>query len=178
MMLGGDELSMTQSGNNNAYCQDNALSWLNWSLDKRQADFLSFVRNAIALRNSHQALRPFRYVESEIPVPHEPGIVSWRDADGSELMPGPWGRQEPRVLMLTIEPTDHPTNERQETLLVLFNASNEDAKFRIPRIGKHRRTEWSVALDTSSSDGLSNAVLRGGRETLIPSCSLMVAVSR
>jgi len=178
MLLGGDELSKSQLGNNNAYCQDNETTWLDWTLDEREAAFLEFVRHAIALRNAHPALRPLRYVESEIPVPHEPGVVSWRDADGTELMPGTWSRQEPRVLMLTVEASRDLPPDQSETLLIMFNASNDDTRFRVPRLGRRRRTDWHVVLDTADIEGCSDAVLAGGRDTIVSGCSILVAVAR
>jgi glycogen operon protein len=178
MMLGGDELSQTQLGNNNAYCQDNEITWLNWTMDDREAEFLAFVRNLIALRNTFPSLRPLRYVESESPVPHQPGIVSWHDADGSEMMPGTWGRQDPRVLQLTIEPPEELPDEHSETLLIIFNASNEKTRFRIPKLGRRRKTEWHVILDTTQGDGTSNAVIGGSKEVDIPACCIVVATAR
>ncbi len=178
MLLGGDELCQTQLGNNNAYCQDNEITWLDWSLNEREQEFLEYARHVISLRTSYQALRPFRYIESESPVPHQPGIVSWRDADGSEMMPGPWGRQEPRVLMLISEPDPVLPEDDGDTLLIVINASNDSCTFRIPKIGKRRRTEWRVVLDTSQGDGTSVAILRGGKDVDVPGCSLMMASAR
>jgi glycogen operon protein len=178
MMLGGDELCMTQEGNNNAYCQDNPITWLDWTLNDREREFLEFTRHLIGMRNAHAALRPLRYVESEIPVPHEPGVVNWRDADGSELMPGTWGRQQPRVLMLTIEPSPDLPRDQRETLLLLFNASEDDVPFRIPNLGEQPRTEWQVVLDTSRGDGLSDAMLTSEEHKTVPQCSLLVATAQ
>jgi isoamylase len=178
MMLGGDELSMTQDGNNNAYCQDNEITWLDWSLDDRERRFLEYVRHLIAVRNAHPALRPLRYVESESPEPHEPGIVSWRDADGTELMPGPWGRQQPRVLMLTIEPAPYLPQDQWETVLIMINASNDDTLFHLPKLGKRRKTEWTVVLDTAREDGRSNEVHIGGKNLRVTGCSMLMATAR
>jgi glycogen operon protein len=178
MMLGGDELCQTQQGNNNAYCQDNEITWFDWSLDDREREFLDYVRHLIALRNEYPALRPLRYIESEIPVPHEPGFVGWRDADGSELMPATWGRQDPRVLMLTIDPPPGPSGHAGESLLMLFNATNDQHVFRIPKVGKRRRTDWRVVLDTSQGNGISNVVLPGGKDAEIPGCAMLMAAAR
>src|SRR5205085_99701 len=101
---------------------------------------------------------------------------NWRDADGSEMMPGTWGRQEPRVLMLTIEPARERADEGQETLLILFNASNDAHPFRIPKIGKRRSTHWQVVLDTSEASGRSEVLLAGGKDAAIPGCSILMAV--
>jgi glycogen operon protein len=178
MMLGGDELCQTQLGNNNAYCQDNEITWFDWELDDREREFLEFVRRLIALRTSFPALRPRHYVESESPVPHAPGLVSWRDADGSELTPGAWGRQEPRLLMLTIEPAPSPSGEPVDSLLIVFNATNDGRKFHIPKLGKRRRTDWRVVLDTSQGNGASDAVVSGGKDVEIPGCAILVAAVR
>lgn len=168
MLLGGDELCQTQQGNNNAYCQDNETTWLDWSLDEREREFLDYVRHLIAVRNDYPALRPLHYVETESPVPHQPGVVSWRDADGSEMMPGTWGRQEPRVLMLVIEPPEAPAVGNHQTLLLMFNGTNDARTFHIPKIGKRRRTDWQVILDTSIGSGRSEVVLTGERDAEIP----------
>jgi glycogen operon protein len=178
MILGGDELCQTQEGNNNAYCQDNEITWSDWLLDDREREFLDYVRYVISVRNAHPTLRPIRYVESESPVPHKPGIVSWRDADGSELMPGTWSRQEPRVLLLTIEPATDLTGDAGETLLLLFNGSNDPRTFHIPKIGKRRKTDWHVVLDTSNGNGQSDQVLAGGKDADIPGCAIVVAMAR
>jgi isoamylase len=177
MMLGGDELCQTQEGNNNAYCQDNPISWLDWSLDEREREFLEFVRHLIFMRNTYACLRPRRYVESESPAPHEPGVVSWHDADGTELMPGPWNRQAPRVLMLTIEPQPHTPPQSWDTLLILFNASEVDANFKVPRLPHRRKTDWIVVMDTSWGDGKSDATMQSGESVKIRGCSIVVATA-
>src|SRR5207253_7092050 len=69
MILGGDEFLRTQQGNNNAWCQDNDVSWLNWEMQESHADFLRFAREVIALRKAHSALRRRSFVR--------PGDVTW-----------------------------------------------------------------------------------------------------
>lgn len=178
MLLGGDELCHTQQGNNNAYAQDNEISWLNWQLDERECNFLDFVRHVLSLRNGHPVLRPVRYADSESPVPHEPGIVSWHDADGSEMMPAAWGRQEPRVIMITIQPDPSLPEDEPDSLLIIFNASNDDRAFLIPKLEKHRQTAWTVVLDTSAVDGKSETILTGGQSAQITGCSIVMASTR
>lgn len=178
MLLGGDELCQTQEGNNNAYPQDNEISWLNWSLDDRQSEFLEFVQHLVSLRNAHPALRPVRYADSESPVPHEPGIMSWHDADGSEMMPASWGRQEPRIVMITIQPDDSLPEDETDSLLIIFNASNDDHQFAIPKMDKKRRTDWHVVLDTFEATGRSETILGGGTSANIHACSIIMATTR
>ena len=179
MMLGGDELCQTQEGNNNAYCQDNTISWLDWALNGREQEFLAFTRHLISIRNTFASLRPSKYAESEIPaVPHEPGMVSWHDADGSELMPGAWSRQAPRVLMLTIEPNPRMSKDGKNTLLMLINASENEMTYKVPKLPHRRRCEWTAVLDTARSDGKTNAIMRSGEEVGVQRCSILVAVAR
>ncbi len=178
MLFGGDELCQTQHGNNNAYAQDNETTWFDWSLDDRQSEFLEFVQYLISLRNAHPALRPVRYADSESPVPHEPGIVSWHDADGSEMMPAAWGRQEPRRVMFTIEPDPALPDDEPDSLLVVVNASDEAAQFAIPKLEKRRHTDWQVLLDTAKGNGRSAATLTGGAQHGIEACSILLAMAR
>ncbi|MCA9859669.1 MAG: hypothetical protein KC438_08100, partial [Thermomicrobiales bacterium] len=177
MMLGGDELSNTQEGNNNAYCQDNEIGWLQWELDERAQEFLAFVRHILSIRNSHPALRPVRYVESEHPALHEPGMVTWKDADGSELLPGEWAREDPRLLMVTIDPAPTLTAQERSAVLIMINASNDDAEFHVPKLARNGSTAWTVELDTDQVSGISSVVLHGGRTVTIPSCSILMATA-
>lgn len=177
MLLGGDELSKTQRGNNNAYAQDNETSWLDWDLDARERDFLDFVRRCVGLRRTYAALRPERYVESERTGPHEPGIADWHDADGSDLQPSTWGRQQPRVLTLTIYPSSAADRSESAVVLVLFNASENDATFRVPVLRQRRRTEWTVVLDTQQPRGESSSVLVSGTDVMIPAGSISIGIA-
>src|SRR6202040_2608378 len=82
MLLGGDEFLRTQQGNNNAWCQDNELSWVDWSLAIKNADFLRFVREMIALRKRHPILRRRRFLDGASAVwhgvePFRPDFSSW-----------------------------------------------------------------------------------------------------
>lgn len=122
MLLGGDELSRTQSGNNNAYCQDNETSWYNWDLDERQERFLDFVRRLIHLRKSRPSLRRATYLTGEM------GDGGFRDAvwlspDGAEMRHGDWSRAQAFCLLLTTE---------EDRLLLLLNASGKLVQFRLP----------------------------------------------
>ena len=93
-------------------------------------------------------------------------------------MPGTWGRQEPRVLMLTIEPARSDSDGTQDTLLIMFNGSDDPRTFHFPKIGKRRKTDWHMVLDTSKGNGRSEEVLIGGKDAEIPGCAILMAAAR
>ncbi len=80
--------------------------------------------------------------------------------------------------MLTIEPASYMPGDQWKTLLILFNASDDEARFRVPKIGKRRKTEWQVVLDTSREDGKSAARLVGGTDALVAGCSILVGAAQ
>src|SRR6202012_912459 len=90
MLLAGDEFGRTQSGNNNAYCQDNEISWIDWNLDNAAQDLIKFTQSLIAIRNKYPVLRRTRFLTGELN--EELGIrdVTWINANGSEMQEANW----------------------------------------------------------------------------------------
>jgi glycogen operon protein len=127
MLLGGDELSRTQQGNNNAYCQDNALSWYHWTLDHRQRAFLEFVRDVIAFRKAHPTFRRRTFLTGT-PTPEGHKDVVWLHPEGREMTQEDWTAPRPRALGMLLHGgliADTDARGRRvtdDTLLVLFNA--------------------------------------------------------
>jgi glycogen operon protein len=137
MLCGGDEIGRTQQGNNNAYCQDNELSWLDWTLDQDRLDLLAFTRDLIALRRRHRALRRRFF----------PDRVSWLQPDGTEMTEEDWNTPHTRCLGLWL-PGD--AMEEADALLLLLNASETPVPFVLPaRPG----SAWEPLLDTCATDG-------------------------
>jgi len=143
MLLGGDEVGRTQHGNNNAYCQDNEISWYDWgSVDK---DLLSFVKEAIALRRENHALRPREYLRG--PEGGVAQLVLYRP-DGKEMEPSDWQDPNARALCVAldgrhIEDVDGET--ASERFALLLNAHYGPVRFTIPP----GRAKWEVALSTA-----------------------------
>jgi isoamylase len=131
MLLAGDELGRSQRGNNNAYCQDNAISWIDWANVDEQR--LEFVRRLIALRRQHPALRQDRWLG---PHPHEGGgrPVHWRRPDGAPMDVHDWHDRRERALMVEL-------GEPDDALLLLFNPEPTAAWFRLVAEGP-----WTPAL--------------------------------
>ncbi|MDR7554301.1 MAG: glycogen debranching protein GlgX [Armatimonadota bacterium] len=127
MLLGGDELSRTQRGNNNAYCQDNPVSWYHWTLDHRQRAFLEFVRAAVAFRKGHPTFRRRTFLTGA-PTPGGYPDVLWVHPDGRTMTPDDWAAPGLRALGMLlpgggIADTDaRGRRVTDATVLVLFNA--------------------------------------------------------
>ncbi len=134
MMLAGDEFLRTQGGNNNAWCQDNTVSWVDWSLAGKNADFLRFVRELIALRKRHPALRRRHFFRG--------GDVVWHGTKPNRPDFGPSGR----VLALTLDGRQ-TGREPDRDFYVALNAWGEPLPFTVPPSPQGRR--WRRVIDTA-----------------------------
>ena len=139
MILAGDEVLRSQGGNNNAYCQDNALSWFDWALTEHNRDMLRFVRELIALRRRHPCLTANRFFTGA-PVPgRELPDISWH---GIRLEEQPWQEAPGRLLRFTMAGLE----PGEEDLHAILNMSDQAAEVALPAIPSRR---WHLALDTS-----------------------------
>lgn len=149
MVLGGDEIGRTQSGNNNAYCQDNEVSWFNWNLSQDEKNMLEFTRRMIHFRKEHPALRRRHFFQGKSLLGFGKDI-SWLQPDGSEMDDSRWKSPELQTIGMLLSGADiDEFNENgvrmaDETLLVLFNASPNPIPFSLPRSGK----KWKLVSDT------------------------------
>ncbi|MBV8080813.1 MAG: glycogen debranching protein GlgX [Actinobacteria bacterium] len=152
MLLGGDEHGRSQGGNNNAYCQDNEISWIDWGLDEERADLLHFTQRLIALRRAHPVFRRTRFLEGETEPTTLPDVW-WFRPDGRKMTRRDWeGAVGPRLGVFlngselgTRTPHGEPVLD--DSFLVLFNADGETVDFTLPprRFGLH----WVLELSTS-----------------------------
>jgi glycogen operon protein len=138
MLLAGDERLNSQQGNNNSYCQNNSLSWLDWTADALRDDMLRFVRHCIALRKRHPSLMRRRFLTGE-PV-DERGLpdIRWYGTDGGTP---DWHDDQARVLAFTLAAVE----PNEADLHVILNMSAEALEMRLPPL-RHRT--WRLALDT------------------------------
>jgi glycogen operon protein len=149
MLVAGDELGRTQQGNNNAYCQDNALSWLDW--ETADPALLAFVQKLIKLRNAHPLFRRRTYFRGQAVRQAEMKDISWLEPDGTEMSPEHWARSSARALGVLI--SGHGLTERDELgrpvedddLLLLLNAHDDSVAFSLPGAEGER---WDALLDT------------------------------
>ena len=151
MLLAGDERSRTQLGNNNAYCQDNEISWIDWSLDDRRERLLEFTHRIIRLRREHPVFRRpsfFAGVGKRDDLPD----VYWFRPDGRKMTRRDFDSAAPRlgVFLNGSELTERTPQAEEvvdDSFLIIFNAHHDPAVFTLPprRFGAH----WTVELSTS-----------------------------
>ncbi len=153
MLLGGDERGRSQRGNNNAYCQDNELSWYDWRPDAEPAALLKFTRQLIALRKAHPVLGRRKFFEGIFLPGADIKDLTWFNPDGTEIVDEQWQDPQARALGMRLagDAIDElaPGGERiaGDTLLVLLNASHAEVPFVLPAAGGESRC-WEVVLDT------------------------------
>jgi isoamylase len=159
MILGGDELSRTQSGNNNAYCQDNELSWSDWNLDERRSEFLDFVTRIVMLRREHPVFGRRRYVRADTLTPEGLKEIIWLTPHASEMTESDWQQGFARCLGVylaggAIERRGHRGQLiKDSNFLLLFNAHHEMIPFRIaPELASKI---WCTVLDTAEDDAFA-----------------------
>ena len=168
MLCGGDEIGRTQEGNNNAYCQDNDISWFDWKLDHTQRHLLEFTQRLIAFRKRHPVLRRRRFFQGRRIRGSQVKDISWLKQDGKEMTDDDWNAGYSKSLALRLAgDAMAETDEKgraivDDTLLILINAHHAPLAFTLPA---HRReVRWQPILDTSVSAGSEKLVtnLKGG----------------
>jgi glycogen operon protein len=157
MLLAGDEIGRTQHGNNNAYCQDNELGWIDWSKLEDNRDLLAFVRRLIKLRADHPVFRRSTFFLGDLVDDSDVKDVVWLTPDGREMNDGEWNRSHNRCLGVRYAATaemDRLTYTRRldsHSFLLLMNAGEEPINFKLPIVPFDKRWHW--ILDTAASDG-------------------------
>jgi len=153
MLLGGDEFGRTQGGNNNAWCQDNELSWFHWDWEEWQHEQLDFTRRLIELRRDHPVFRRSAFLEGRGSVGADLPDVWWMRPDGRRMTQRDWRRGDARAIGVFLNgdeiPTRTPEGERvvDDSFLLLLNGHYEAIEFKLPtrRFG----TRWRVVLSTA-----------------------------
>ncbi|MFD4631599.1 glycogen debranching protein GlgX [Streptomyces sp. NPDC058284] len=181
MLAHGDELGRTQRGNNNAYCQDNELSWVDWDLDDEQRELIGFTRRAIGLRAAHPVLRRRRFFRGERPAQAGrplPDLV-WLRPDAHEMADDDWGRADAHAVGVFLngdaiaEPDSQGRPVVDDSFLLLLNSCGDPVVFRLPGAAYGER--WETRLDTTDPQGLSDeAEHKAGGEVTVAPHSLLV----
>lgn len=159
MICGGDEVARTQQGNNNAYCQDNEISWTNWHLDKGRKELLAFVSKLIHLRLDHPVLHRRRFFTGREPGDDSNTIpqVEWFDHTGSIMDMDDWQNTHAFSMMIYLNGSDIPEVDWygnrmvDNDFILIFNAHYEPIMFTLPdeRYGR----KWQLVVDTHNPDG-------------------------
>ncbi|HEU4490066.1 MAG TPA: glycogen debranching protein GlgX [Jiangellales bacterium] len=175
MILHGDELGRTQGGNNNVYCQDNEISWVDWS--RVDGDLLAFTRSVAALRAEHPVFRQRKFFDG---LPDESGLpdIAWLRPDGTPMTKDDWDTGFARSLMVFLngdairEPNRRGGPVVDDSFLMLFNAGDEVLTFQLPRtkLGE----AWQPVLDTDDTDVARRRPLRARRKVRVEPRALLV----
>ncbi|PYJ13679.1 MAG: glycogen debranching enzyme GlgX [Verrucomicrobia bacterium] len=156
MLLGGDEWGRTQKGNNNAYCQDNEISWFDWRHDEKHKQFLNFARKLIWFREAHPVFRRPKFFQGRRIRGSEIRDVMWFNSGGSEMSDEEWASPFVRCvgMLLSGDTVDVVNFEgepiRDDTFLLLMNAHYEAIPFVLPG---QENLEWQLILDTMDPNG-------------------------
>ena len=154
MLLAGDEFARTQQGNNNAYCQDNEISWLHWNHDDREQRLIRFVQKLTGLRQKYPILRRTRFLAGEFDERLGVKDVAWINATGEEMAPEHWTDGNVRCFGMLLDgraqPTGIPRRGHEATLLIVFNPWRDVVKFKLPPA--NGGSAWRLLADTNTPD--------------------------
>ena len=160
MICGGDEVARTQQGNNNAYCQDNEISWTNWEMDDSRQELLDFVSKMIHLRLEHPVLHRRRFFTGRDAEDDGSGRipqVEWFDHDGSIMDMDDWQNTHAFTVMIFLNGADIPEVDWygnrmvDNDFILIFNAHYEPIMFTLP--DERYGTKWQLVVDTHNPEG-------------------------
>ena len=176
MLSGGDELGRTQGGNNNAYCQDNEVSWFDW--DNLDPSLLIFVRGLVRFRRDHPAFRRRRFFQGRPIRGNELSDIGWFRPDGAEMSDNDWRVGFAKSLGVFLngdaipDPGPHNQPIRDDSFYLLCNAHAAVLDFTLP--GARWGTGWTEALTTAAEGPPSRVLLKAGEQVQVPGRALIV----
>ena len=175
MLLAGDEICHTQNGNNNAYCQDNHLSWLHWDLNAEQKEMLAFVQRSIELVNTEPVFQRRRFFHGQGIQGGEAPDIAWLDTSGNEMSEEDWKTSFVRSFGVelygqSVDVDEHGEVIHGDTLLLLFNADvATHVDFTLPALENGQ--SYELIFDTAIKDEGVPHPLPGPKYQLTP-CSM------
>ena len=170
MLLAGDELSQTQQGNNNTYCQDNERTWLHWDLTEEQQDFGNFVRAVMQLRRTHPVFQRRKFFQDRAIHGVDVHDIAWFECSGQEMSEEAWNSGYVRCLGVQLagdligDMDERGEPVRDDTILLLLNAHYEAIPFTLP--ARREGQEWERLLDTADPHGEPARCLGGEQYVL------------
>ena len=168
MLQAGDELGRSQAGNNNAYCQDNAISWIDWSaLGEKEGQLIEFTRELLTLRRACPILHADQFRHQADDLGHD--SILWFNSDGKRMREQHWHERDNHVLGYLLAEND-VSSASARVLLVLFNAADENHYFTLP---KYTRANWQL-LVSSTEDEVDSELLPPGSRVELMSKSVQI----
>ncbi len=181
MLAHGDELGRTQEGNNNVYCQDNELSWVDWDLDEDQQSLVEFAASVIELRRDHPTFRRRRFFLGQADHGGEStlGDIEWFSPDGHQMTELDWrnGLARAVAVFLNGEAIMAPDAQGRPVVddhfVLIFNANNQPLQFTVPEVVPE--AQWSVAVHTAAEAPLADdELLTAGDDLAVAARSIVV----
>lgn len=182
MICGGDEICRTQRGNNNAYCQDNEISWFNWNLDEKQTALLDFTRRLIRLRQKHPALRRRKFFRGRKIRGADVKDITWLRSDGHEMTDAEWDAHWVRSIGMRLdgrtlgEVDENGDLIADDDLLLIMNAHHENVEFTIPPWDDE--SVWEVEFDTTKPEDDARQTVGPGQAIDIAGRTVVLLVRR
>ncbi len=176
MICGGDEVARTQNGNNNAYCQDNEISWQQWDLTEEQLKFLEFTKKVIKIRKEHPALHRTKFFKGRKIRGSNIRDIIWFRPDGHEMDDEDWSHPQTRGITMFLSGTglddvdENGIPIQDSNLIIMLNASSMDAQFFFPDF----EVDWQMILNTANPDETETG--KSGEATLLSGHSLKIFV--
>ncbi len=170
MVLHGDEISRSQQGNNNAYCQDNELAWMDWKDAEKHTELLTFASDVIAFRRAHPVFRRKRFFDGR--PTHRgtgPEDIAWFTPDGAHMSEEDWEATFGKAITVYLNGEGihdrDPRGEwvRDDSFVLFFNAHYEDIEFTVP--GKEYGDQWQVVVNTDTGEVDTHTSIGFGIET-------------
>ena len=179
MISHGDEMGRTQLGNNNVYCQDSELSWMDWSLADKNADLLTFTRKVTELFTRHPVFRRRRFFAGRpIRSGDEVRDIAWLTPAGQEMTPQDWDSDFGKSIAVFLNgqalPEPDPRGERivDDSFLLCFNAHSHAVDFVIP--SQDYAQQWTGELDTTDPTGVTDLVVNAAETVSVTARSLII----
>jgi isoamylase len=179
MISHGDEIGRTQGGNNNVYCQDSEIAWMDWSLCETNADLMAFARTVTSLRRDHPVFRRRRFFDGKLIRSGDEDIrdIAWLTTAGLQMTPQDWNSGFQSVaVFLNGEAIPAPNNRGErvvdDTFLLCFNAHSDPVEFTAAE-GDYA-AEWTAAFDTAAATGSTDLVVKAGETFELQGRSVLV----
>ena len=176
MVLAGDEFGRTQKGNNNAYCQDNDISWMNWDIQESGQAFIRFTRKLTSLRHQYPILRRTRFLTGEFNEDLGVKDVTWINAAGSEMSADEWSDTNTKSFGMLLDGRAQVTGIRKRghdaTLLIVFNAHHDLVAFALPP--SPGGTGWQLLVDTNAPEQAEQEAFPFGHSYAVTGRSLLL----
>ena len=178
MLLAGDEFARTQKGNNNAYCQDNEISWVDWTLAKKNKNLINFVQELMSIRDRYPVLRRNRFLTGIYNEAMGVKDVTWLQPSGEEMIEEKWKDANLHSFGVIFDGRAQSTGIRERgsdaTVLLLLNAHHEKVEFTMPATIDGE--EWQLLLQTDKAAKLGGRIVLPGEKRSMTDWSMAVYV--